>query len=206
LEDLDDIPIALNAFFSSSEIQRLLKNEANTDFSALKNYPAKIRQASSLRKIMYYRTQHTLPANMLIKIDRMSMANSLEVRAPFLDPDLFDAAARLPDKFLIKNGKGKHIIRQIMEKELPKEVFNHPKSGFSIPLHKYQNKAFKNLAKRLLFEENPLPNLFNTSYLEEIYQVGVGERKSQKSIFQSSHHLWMMMQLLGWAKRFEIQI
>jgi len=206
LENLDNIPISLNAFFSPNEIQKLLQFQADLNFSDLKKYPAKIQAGSSLRKIMYYRTQHTLPANMLIKIDRMSMANSLEVRSPFLDPDLFEAAAQLPDKFLIKDGKGKYIIRRIMEKELPAEVFSHPKSGFNIPLHKYQNEAFRDLAKRLLFEENPFPQLFDTNYLKQIYEIGLGMSASQKSIFQSSHQLWMLMQLFGWGKRFGVQI
>lgn len=208
LEALDDIPIALNAFFNESEIQQLFQQNVNLDFLLLKKYPAHIRNSSALRKIMFYRTQYTLPANMLVKIDRMSMANSLEVRAPFLDPDLFDAAAKLPDKFLLKNGKGKHIIRKIMEKELPPEVFNHPKMGFSIPLHQYQNTAFKNLARRLLFEENPWPDLFEPAYLQQIYREGleIKQDTAQKSVFQASHQLWMMMQLLGWAQRFGVGI
>lgn len=204
LLDESDIPIALNAFFSDAEINRLLQKE-DTDFlTLLKDYPKAIQANSDLRKIMYYRNKHTLPGNMLVKIDRMAMANSLEVRAPFLDPDLYAAAAQLPDKFLIRNGKGKHIIREIMRKELPAEVFNHPKSGFSIPLHKYQNTTFKALANRLLFEENPFPNLFSAQYLRQIYEEGINGAAGQ-SIFQTSHKLWMLMQLLGWGKRFEVK-
>ena len=206
LEELDDLPLSLNAFFRESEIKKLLKTEDDLDLQFLKNYPSEIRNGSPLRKIMYYRTQHTLPGNMLVKVDRMSMANSLEVRAPFLDPDLFEAAAQLPNQFLIKNGKGKHLIRKIMEKELPTEVFNHPKSGFNIPLHKYQNAAFKKLAHRLLFEENPFPDLLDKNYLKQIYEEGLQTQKNtaQKSVFQSSHQLWMVMQLFGWAKRFNV--
>lgn len=206
LEPLDDIPIALNAFFSKKDIQRLMQQNEKIDFPLLKEYPTFIRNTSSLRHIMYYRTQHTLPANMLVKIDRMSMANSIEVRAPFLDPDLFAAAARLPDEFLIKNGKGKYLIRQIMKDELPSEVFSHPKMGFSVPLYQYQNAVFKKLAQRLLFDENPWPDMFDDTYLKEIYTTGLHIKKdtAQKSVFQASHQLWMMMQLLGWAKRFGI--
>lgn len=207
LEPLDEIPLSLNAFFSEKEIQKILKSDqVYLDF--LKKYPAEIRNGSPLRKIMYYRTQHTLPGNMLVKVDRMSMANSLEVRAPFLDPDLFDAAAQLPDQFLIKNGKGKHLIRKIMEKELPSEVFNHPKSGFNIPLHDYRNAAFKSLAHRLFFEENPLPNLFESALLKQIFEEGFSTQKdsARRSVFQASHRLWMMMQLFGWAERFKVEI
>ncbi|MEM8523581.1 MAG: asparagine synthase (glutamine-hydrolyzing) [Bacteroidota bacterium] len=203
-EEKQDIPIALNEFFKAAEIEGLLGIKET--YQRLKNYPATAQNWSNLRKVMYYRTVHTLPSNMLIKVDRMSMANSLEVRAPFLDPDLFDAAAQLPDPFLIKNGKGKHLIRKIMEKDLPSEVFNHPKKGFSIPLYKYQNEAFKKLAQRLLFEENPLPNLFERTFLERIYHQGLTQKKNtaQQSVFQASHRLWMVMQLLGWAEVFGV--
>lgn len=201
----EDVPIALNSFFSLIEIEDLLQKKNPLSLAKLQYIPQAIKDTSTLRTIMYYRTQHTLPANMLVKVDRMSMANSLEVRAPFLDPDLFAAAAKLPDKFLIKHGKGKYLIRQMMKNELPNEVFNHPKSGFNIPLHKYQNQIYQSLAKRLLFEENPLPELFDSGQLQQIYQQGINGVKGQ-SIFQTSHKLWMLMQFLGWAKKFEVQL
>ncbi len=207
LEELDDIPISLNAFFSEQEIKRLLQSRRSYYFEFLKKYPYEIQKGSALRKIMYYRSKYTLPSNMLIKVDRMSMANSLEVRAPFLDPDLFAVAATLPDEFLVKNGKGKHILRQIMADELPSEVFNHPKMGFSIPLYQYQNQAFKNLAYRLFFEENPFPELFDKMYLKQIFEEGLAMKKdtAEKSVFQASHQLWMLMQLFGWGQRFAIR-
>lgn len=215
LEDANTIPISLNEMFNHQEMHQLfhaqhsMRHESEAfSYSLLKQYPKGADQWTPLRKVMYYRTLHTLPANMLIKIDRMSMANSLEVRAPFLDPDLFAAAAQLPDRFLIRNGKGKWLIRKIMEKELPAEVFNHPKMGFSIPLYKYQNEAFKKLAKRLLFEENPFPNLFDPEVLKSVYHQGLSnvQNNANTSVFKSAHRLWMFMQLFGWAKRFNVQL
>lgn len=202
------IPIALNELFKQQEVERLLgtTNKA-INLPLLKHKPQNFEQWSDLRKIMHYRTFHTLPNNMLIKVDRMSMANALEVRAPFLDPDLFDAAAQLPDEYLIKAGKGKYLIRKMMEKDLPAAVFNHPKKGFSIPLFKYQNEVFQQLAERLLFEENPWPNLFKESFLQQIYHQGLYHKRNtaQLSVFQSAHRLWMIMQLLGWAERFNVK-
>jgi asparagine synthase (glutamine-hydrolysing) len=200
-----DIPIALNEMFQASTVEEILGG--SFDYPLLKKYPATLAHNSDLRTIMYYRAKHTLPANMLIKIDRMSMANSLEVRAPFLDPDLFAATAQLPDKFLIRNGKGKYILRKIMEKDLPPEVFDHPKRGFSIPLYKYQNEAFKALAKDLIFDNNPFPGLFQESFLREVYERGLTNRKStaEYSVFQSAHQLWMLMQLFGWARYFKVE-
>lgn len=205
LEPEADIPIALNELFQREELVRLLGEAGRTDLRLLKNYP---KNLSPLRKIMHYRLQHTLPANMLIKVDRMSMAHSLEVRAPFLDPDLFAASLRLPDDMLIKAGEGKYLLRKIMQQELPTAVFSHPKMGFNIPLHRYQNQAFQNLAHRLLFEENPLPNLIPKAALKTIYQKGISQKKdtATNSVFQSAHQLWMMMQLFGWAKKFNLKI
>ncbi len=215
LEELNEIPIALNAFFGKEQMEEILQGRLYKHIptealalEALKNYPRELEDASALRKIMYYRLQHTLPANMLIKVDRMSMAHSLEVRAPFLDPDLFEASVQLPDPFLVNGKAGKYILREMMKTELPAEVFSHPKMGFNIPLHKYQNAAFKQLAKRLLFDENPWPDLVRKELLEEIYQRGISAIKSSasQSVFQSAHQLWMMMQLFGWAKRFKVEM
>lgn len=206
-----DIAIALNEMFTELEMNTLLErglDESPEAFALLKTYPEASRNWSDLRKVMYYRTQHTLTANMLVKVDRMSMANSLEVRAPFLDKELSEAAATLPDEFLISNGQGKYLLRRIMENELPAEVFDHPKQGFNIPLHKYQNDTFNSLAKRLLFDENPLPTLFRKSALEMIYHQGLSATSdsSTLSVFRASHQLWMIMQFLGWAKRFGVTI
>jgi len=214
MADLNDIPIALNEMFSNHQMENILGNDfhnntfSNGDFyPLLKNYPQRFEDWSSLRKIMYYRLQHTLPSNMLIKVDRMSMAHSLEVRAPFLDAELFEASTQLPDNLLVKGGVGKYLLRKIMQPHLPKAVFEHPKMGFSIPLYKYQNKKFKALAQRLLFDENPMPALIPKSELEKIYQKGITLKKdtAKESVFQSAHQLWMMMMLFGWIKRFNIK-
>jgi len=208
LMHLEDIPIALNEMFSGNQIQKLLNHSRySSEYPLLKKYPEGSQHWSDLRMIMYYRLKNTLASNMLIKVDRMSMANSLEVRAPFLDPDLFDASLRLPDEMLLNNGQGKYILRKIMAKFLPREVFDHPKTGFNIPLYKYQNENFKRLAVSLLFEDNPWPDFFPQKELEKIYHLGMNTKKdtAKHSVFQSAHHLWMIMQLLGWAKRFNVQ-
>lgn len=204
-----EVAIALNEMFDQREVLALLADKSiiMTDgLRLLMEYPSTYDTWSPLRKIMYYRARHTLSANMLVKVDRMSMANSLEVRAPFLDPVLSDAAAQLPDNMLMKDGLGKIVLREMMKDQLPSEVFSHPKQGFNIPLHKYQNKAYKALAQRLLLEENPLPNLFVKSQLEQILSRGLSTLKdnSKMSAFRASHQLWMIMQLLGWAERFDV--
>ncbi|MEM6963156.1 MAG: asparagine synthase (glutamine-hydrolyzing) [Bacteroidota bacterium] len=210
MADLLEMPIALNEMFSAAQVDHLVKPTVSSSddlYPLLKKYPPEFHSWSPLRKIMYYRLIHTLPANMLIKVDRMSMANSLEVRAPFLDADLFDASVQIPDNLLVRGSQGKYLLRKIMRPFLPKSVFEHPKMGFNIPLYRYQNKAFKQLAQQLLFDENPMPHLIKKSTLTEIYQKGIALKRdnAKESVFQTSHQLWMMMMLFGWIKRFQIQ-
>jgi asparagine synthase (glutamine-hydrolysing) len=135
------------------------------------------------------------------------MANSLEVRSPFLDPVLFEASCKLPDQFLRNKGIGKLVIREMMKDELPSSVFTHPKSGFSIPLHDFKNEEFKRLAIDLL-NQPVMYELFYKSELEKILKLGLESNKDSSigSIYRVTHQLWSLMMLSGWIKYFEVEI
>ncbi len=203
----------MHTMFEPEQVEQLWINRqgfpANGNpFALFTDFPKEADNWSLLRKLMYHRVRHNLTQDMLIKVDRMSMANSLEVRAPFLDVDVAEFSFTIPDKFLIRNKLGKYIIRRMMRDELPESVFNHPKSGFSIPLHKYQNDQYIKLAGQLFEESNPIKELFSADYLQQIRTNGLTRKKSKGdlSLFKTNHQLWVMMQLFGWAKRFEITI
>jgi asparagine synthase (glutamine-hydrolysing) len=200
------LPVLLSEMFSKDDISGLLGKRF--DYALYSPLTCNPHRASDLRDIMYYRMMHVLPVNMLTKVDRMSMANSLEVRTPFLDVDLFQASLEIPDELLIRKGEGKYLIRKIMENDLPKEVFTHKKTGFNMPLHTYMNQAFFDLAKDLLLDNNPWPGFFSSDLLNALLKKGYNQKEDDaiKSVFQSSHQLWMMMQLLGWARRFKIAV
>lgn len=78
-----------------------------------------------------------LPSDMLTKVDRMSMATSLEVRVPFLDHSLVDFVNSLPGSYKITSGSTKRILRQAFQDDLPAEVFRRPKRGFEVPLEEW---------------------------------------------------------------------
>ena len=206
LLDEKALPIELHAMFSDDVIKRL--SNQSIRYSDLELYPDAYESWSTLRKIMYYRLKYNLPLDMLTKVDRMSMANSLEVRAPFLDADLFEVSSTLPDNFL-RNGKtGKLVIREMMKGVLPDSVFNHPKSGFSIPLHRYQNETFEKLVYELFTENSNFTKLLNRTVLLEVMQYGLYNKtnNSMISVYKSSHQLWSLLQLAGWMKRFNIEL
>jgi len=200
------LPVALSEMFKKSQISEMLDEEP--DYVLYSPYVKSPNDISPLRNIMYYRLMHVLPVNMLTKVDRMSMANSLEVRNPFLDIDLFLASLEIPDELLINDGKGKYLLRKIMEPHLPKSVFTHQKTGFNIPMHKYMNEDFQRLAEDLFFENNPWPGFFTEEILTSLLKSGMELKKSNanQSVFQATHQLWMIMQLLGWARRFKVEL
>lgn len=85
-------------------------------------------------RMMYWDTISYLPDDILCKVDRAAMANSLETRVPFLDHRVVELAQRIPIKFKIKGRIGKSVLRNILYKHVPKELIERPKAGFGIPL------------------------------------------------------------------------
>ncbi len=206
ISELEPIEILdeMHALFDSAELNKLYENPYSNPNSPILGFG----EMSSIRKAMAYRIKYELPLDMLIKVDKMSMSNSLEVRNPFLDPDLFEASSKLPDEFLRKNGIGKLVIREIMKDKIPIEVFEHPKSGFSIPLHDFQNEQFANLANDLLLNQKYMHVLFNYNELKEIVKNGLTETKNTKtgSIYRKTHQLWSLMMLSGWIKFYQVEV
>lgn len=90
---------------------------------------------SLLSRLLHADTAFYLPNDMLVKVDRMSMAHGLEVRVPFLDIEMVRFAAALPDDFKLHRGRvRKHILRESLRGDIPDSVLDQPKSGFNAPL------------------------------------------------------------------------
>ena len=91
--------------------------------------------ADMLSQAMYFETTANLTGDMLVKVDRMSMANSLEVRCPLLDHRLAEWPLRIPHGWKMRNGKGKQILlRSLWATVLPPPLLQRPKTGFAVPL------------------------------------------------------------------------
>jgi asparagine synthase (glutamine-hydrolysing) len=88
----------------------------------------------TLSQVMYFEAVANLIGDMLVKVDRMSMAASLEVRCPLLDHVLGELAATIPHQWKIVNGRGKNILIDALGDRLPLELLNRPKMGFGVPL------------------------------------------------------------------------
>lgn len=198
--------------FDSRELKRLLRPpigqrqgfDPNASIASLRGDDCPTR----LRRLMAFRMGYSLSEDMLVKVDRMSMAASLETRAPFLDVAVFEVSARLPDRLLIQGSVGKYILRQAVKDWLPAEVFTQPKRGFAIPLHEYQNERYRQMCGDLLApgRNELLDRLFSPQVLSWIIRRGLTRTKdaADVTVFRASHQLWQLVQLAAWVDQYGI--
>jgi asparagine synthase (glutamine-hydrolysing) len=142
-----------------------------------------------------------LADNILVKVDRMSMAVSLETRVPLLDFRLVQFALNLPDKMKINNGVTKRILREAVKGMLPQKVINKPKQGFSIPLKHWLRGPLRPLMEDLL----------STSTLQRrgfFQPAGVSQmiKEHLDNKADHSHRLWALMVLELWQQRDSLQV
>lgn len=170
-----------------------------------------VRNLSRLRQLMYYRVKFSLVEDMLTKVDRMSMANSLEVRAPLLSTEVSDFSMSLPDRYMIHKGTKKYLLREAVRPWLPKFMYSLPKSGFGIPLHTFQNDEFNNLCQDYIANSRPdnlVSSLFSREKRRSIIARGVVQKTdaADYSVYRASHQLWLVLQIGLWAERFNVTL
>ncbi len=138
-----------------------------------------------------------LPDDILVKLDRMGMANSLEGRAPLLDYRLVDFAVRLPADMRVKGHRGKHLLRRAAARWLPPEVLNKPKQGFAIPLGQWFRGPLVELARDVIasraFRERGLLRPKAAQRYLDGHLAGEAD---------FGELLWLILSLELWARRF----
>ncbi len=157
-KDLDDLYFYKMTGALSGEIRGFLRKEfsESLDFSSpfrdFRRRFAASRSASRIRRLLEMDVAYYLPDDLLTKVDRMSMAHSLEVRAPFLDPVLVEFVFSLPGHYKLRGATTKYILRRAMREKLPREILNKPKHGFSLPLNAWLRKDWRQKASELLLD------------------------------------------------------
>lgn len=128
----ENILISLSELFTDEQVKKL----AISDFKKLKTYydTAPLKNSTPLSYSMSMDYVTYLLDDILQKVDRASMAASLESREPFLDHRLIEFVAQLPDDFKIRNGEKKWLLKEIVHQYIPKSEMDRPKMGFAIPI------------------------------------------------------------------------
>jgi asparagine synthase (glutamine-hydrolysing) len=155
-----------NGLFSASMKADLQGYRANEAFG---RYLADKEFADPLRMVQYLDFKTYLPGDILTKVDRASMAHSLEVRVPFLDYEFVEWTARLPTSAKLAGMEGKAALKKALEPYLPHDVLYRKKMGFAVPLELWFRDSLKSrIESTILGERMRTCGLFDAAYLERL--------------------------------------
>ena len=136
-----------------------------------------------------------LPGDILTKVDRMSMAVSLEARVPLLDHEFAEFALALPSSLKLQDGTGKHVFRQALRGLVPDFVFTKPKSGFGVPLRDWFRGALRPRVEALRERTAPVQGYADRAALERYLDEHLAGRRDHSAA------LWRLLVLDVWLRR-----
>jgi len=165
--------------------------------SVLRKHYDKSDSDHYLDKVLYTEIKTFLPDDYLVKTDRASMANSLEVRVPLLDHKFMEFAAKIPAELKLKNLVTKYIFKKSLENILPREILYRKKQGFEIPVSSWIRSDLKNIFQETIFSKNSLlSSIVKKVYLEKIWN------QHQTGIKDYGNNLWLFFILETWHKKY----
>lgn len=141
--------------------------------------------------------QTVLPNDYLTKVDRMSMANSLEVRVPFLDHKLLEFTVRMSSKYKLRGLTTKYLLRKIMKDKLPKEIITGRKKGFTLPLASWFREDFSALVNEFLSKDIiQKRGYFNFTFIKNLADVHLAGKGDNSKL------LWALICFEIWHRKF----
>jgi len=145
--------------------------------------------------MMFMDVMTYLPDDILVKVDRAAMANSLETRVPFLDHRVVELAWRLPTAMKMHEGKTKWILRQVLYQYVPQQLIERPKAGFTIPLGDWLRGPLRDWGESLLDEQRLRHDgYFNVHFVRELWNAHVAGGHNHQSL------LWSILMFQIWLK------
>ncbi len=152
---------------------------------------------SHLDKVLYTDIKTYLPGDILVKVDRMSMAHSLEVRAPLLDARIVEMAAKIPPEEKLKGKEKKHILKKAFSPYLSDDILYRKKMGFSVPLADWLRGEIKDISEKALFEQpTGISDFFNMTEVKRIWNA------HQSKQYDYSSEIWSMVMFQLWYKEY----
>ena len=190
-----------NGTFTDEEKQTLVSRPLPQSLSGLlKPLRDRLPGSDGIAPYLWFDQRYYLPDDILMKVDRMSMAHALEVRPPFLDHRIVEFAAGLPTSFKIRGSQQKVILKRLMQDKLPKSILTRAKTGFDIPVHDWFRGALRPLLLETLAEGTSAHGaLFRKDAIDGFVRKHLDRKENL------GYNLWGLLILLLWMKRWRIQ-
>ncbi len=184
--------------FSEEEKRLLLKKDVFLPATAVTDFlydEAEKEGYDDVTSMQYIDLQTWMTGDIMVKADKMTMANSLELRVPFLDHHVFEFAATLPTKYKIRKGLTKYLLRQAFSDILPASAVNRPKRGFPVPTRVWLKGPLKNEVEEVL-QDPVLDRYFSRQMINRmIYEHSAG-------LADNSRKLWVLIIFSVWHNQF----
>jgi len=166
-------------------------------FAGFREAYAHCTSREALDRALYVDANTYLIDDIMTKVDRTSMAVSLEAREPLLDHKLLEFAATVPAEFKLRNGQGKYLLRRLLERSVPKSIVARPKQGFEAPIGEWLRTALAPMAADLFFDGRMRSRgTFEMSRVERLWS------QHQAGTHDHRHRLWSLLMLELWFRQF----
>jgi asparagine synthase (glutamine-hydrolysing) len=188
------------ALFHGDEMRKLFDPEAFAEMARHDPMAASRSHLTGGRDwisaVQYGDLQTYLPLDVLTKVDRMTMAHSVEARPPLLDHRLVEFAATIPARFRLRGGTTKYLLKQAMRGILPDEIIDRKKQGFAVPLAKWFRGPLAGFARDVLLSDScRRRGVLNTDYIEQLLRL---HQRGRNLDLQ----LWTTLSFEMWCRRF----
>jgi asparagine synthase (glutamine-hydrolysing) len=163
------------------------------------------RSENYVSKLQYLDIKTYLCDDILTKVDRASMANSLEVRVPLLDHSFMEYVAGITPKLQYNRVSGKLVLKKAMSGILPREILQRSKMGFAVPMAHWMRNDLKHVVGRELFDKNGIVReLFDHEYVKNIWHLVQRRGIIDFRVMSFYYRVWLLFLLSRWHKRFLI--
>jgi asparagine synthase (glutamine-hydrolysing) len=192
-----------NTYLTQKEQDRLFSTDLKQAVDGydpchvIEHFYTKADTKDPLSKVQYVDIKNYLPGDILVKVDRMSMANSLEVRAPMLDHVFMEFVATIPSGLKLRGQEKKYILKKALAPYLPREILYRKKQGFEVPLDRWFRNELKDLVQETLLSPKALQRgFFKPEYLTTMWQ----QHQSRQRNFGTN--LWTLLMFELWYQQF----
>ena len=192
----DSNDLYLNLLKNWKDNDSIIKNHKLDNSNFFNKYYLIDNNKTIVEKMMLFDINNYLTDDILCKVDRAAMSNSLETRAPMLDYDVVNIASKIPVNLKIYKNTNKYILKKILQKYIPEKYFVRSKMGFSIPIGKYLKNEIKDWANELILETkfNPYLEFYNVNEIWNQHLTGKNNWE---------YKLWSILIFQSWYNKYK---
>lgn len=166
----------------------------------IKPYYDKVKDQDDIVKKLYIDMHFWLPQDILLKADKMTMANSIELRVPFLDKEVWNYASKIPTKYLIKDKQTKYIFREVALEKIPADWAKRRKLGFPVPFSKWAREEKYYVQIKKMFNEEFVSKFFEVDKINKLLEEHYNEIKN------NGRKIYNIYIFLIWYKKFFVEM